>query len=282
MQQIEVIIPALYVSLDTVRNKLVPLLAAGSAPHQILVHAYSSQSERHFFFERKLSVDVQAKYETSVKVWCEQLRQTLAEVSGAIEYTVVRDRDIEPHWHRLHKNDRDSLVVMFLSQRGFMPFYRAMIRRTDTPVLAVFEGRWHSPISLVAAIDPFHQQDEQTTRDIHLIQRTRELGRALAGRTTLFHSCHVPPYLADHRRDIERHFRQNLREFVQDHGFANLPCVVDIGSPSEKLREYVSDNGVDILAIGSVARGFLDRYVLGSTADQILSVPPCDLLLLRS
>ena len=51
------------------------------------------------------------------------------------------------------------------------------------------------------------------------------------------------------------------------------------GDPASALRKYVLSNHTDVLAMGSVARGFLDRDVIGSTTENMLADAPCDLLL---
>lgn len=108
------------------------------------------------------------------------------------------------------------------------------------------------------------------------------MSSTLAGVLMVVHSCFVPSYLLSSKKDIVLHHRANIRDFMEEGGFGKISYTMINGEPSSSLRKYIKDNRVDILAIGSVARGFLDRQVIGSTTENILSNTPCDLLLVRS
>jgi universal stress protein E len=53
------------------------------------------------------------------------------------------------------------------------------------------------------------------------------------------------------------------------------------GRSVEEICRYVEENKVDLLIIGSEYRGGIERFFLGSTAEQLVSHAPCDLVLVR-
>jgi nucleotide-binding universal stress UspA family protein len=42
------------------------------------------------------------------------------------------------------------------------------------------------------------------------------------------------------------------------------------GTPAAALCEYADDHGVDLIAMGTAGRTGLDRYLLGSTTEQVI------------
>jgi nucleotide-binding universal stress UspA family protein len=64
----------------------------------------------------------------------------------------------------------------------------------------------------------------------------------------------------------------------RSHGFKLL---VECGAPEDLIRRYVRDRGADLVVLGSHGRSGLLDVLLGSTARRILSMVPCDALIVR-
>lgn len=282
MQHVEFILPALIVSSSTIYEKLVPLLQAWPAKAKVTVHAYCAGMERNYLFNHREIKAAKVDHERKVQQWCDELEKTLSEVSLEHEFSIVWQRDLEKHWQEAKPGQRGSLLVMVMPQPGMMQNYRSIIRHTDTPVLAIFDTPWKRPLTIAAAIDPSHAEEQDAGRDVRVVRSALAVAKGLEGRATLIHSCFVPGYLRDYKKKLVEIHRENLKEFVTDHNVGHIPHALLQGDPTAAIRKFVGDNQISILAMGSVARGILDRYVLGSTAEEILNAPPCDLLLLRS
>ena len=244
--------------------------------------AYSAAAERRYFLDEFESVDVVSEYENSVDEWCDQLRQTLDDVPAGCELSIVRNRDIKRYWKEQHNESTTCLVIIYLGKKGLTQYYRSIIRATSTPILVVSERSWRWPVNIVAAVDPFHQGDQASHRDVRIINESNRLARTLSASVTIFHSCYVPAYLLSYKKNITEIQQQNVRDFMDETGSSSCSLAMLTGEPSKRLREYVSENKTDILCIGSTARGLFDMKHLGSTVEDILANPPCDLLLIGS
>lgn len=282
MQHVEFVLPALQVSPATIHKKLVPLLQAWPVKARVTVHAYSAGMERNYFFNHREIKAAKIDHERNVQQWCDELEDTLNEVSPDHEFSIVWERDLEKHWQEARPGHKSALLVLVMPQPGMMQSYRSIIRHTDTPILALFAEPWKRPLQIAAAIDPSHEDERDAGRDVRVVRNAIAIAKGLSGRACVVHSCFVPGYLRDYKKKLVDIHRQNLSEFMVDHDVAHIPHTLLQGDPAAAVRKFVSENQIGILALGSVARGILDRYVLGSTAQEVLSQPPCDLLLLRS
>lgn len=282
MQHVEFVLPALQVSTAIIHRKLVPLLQAWQATARVTVHAYSAGMERNYFFNHREIKAAKIDYERKVQQWCDELEETLNEVSPDHEFSIIWERDLEKHWQEAKPGHKGSLLVLVMPQPEMRQSYRSIIRHTDTPILALFDTPWRRPLKIAAAIDPSHEDERDAGRDVRVVRNAIAVAKGLSASASVIHSCFVPGYLRDYKKKLVGIHRQNLNEFMVDHGVSHIPHTLLQGDPAAAVRKFVTENQIGILALGSVARGILDRYVLGSTAEEILSEPPCDLLLLRS
>ena len=53
------------------------------------------------------------------------------------------------------------------------------------------------------------------------------------------------------------------------------------GAASTVLPDYVVESGIDVMVLGAVARGALQRLLVGSTAERLLDRLPCDILVVK-
>lgn len=282
MQKIDVIIPVFWVSFETIRNKLIPFLQIAPEEAEINVIAYCPPPEKSYVYGTEDLIDVESEYAKSLEQWLVNLDKALGAVRDKSRPVTVTDKDLAKWWRANGGEKNSSLLVLLLGERNMLPLYRSIIRATNVPVLVLFNKPWRPPLNIVAAIDPFHDSDAESERDIRVVTSCRELSKALSARVTLLHCCNVPVYLAEHRRSVCNYRRESIREFAETNGFRSLGLAVVNGAPETEIRSYVNKSDVDILGMGSVSRGFWERYILGSTADELLTNPPCDLLLLRT
>ncbi len=68
---------------------------------------------------------------------------------------------------------------------------------------------------------------------------------------------------------------------LPDHLRRDLEVVLEPGFPGARLRDHVEDRPADLVVVGSHGQSALRDIMLGSTAKEILSVVPCDTLLVR-
>jgi len=87
-------------------------------------------------------------------------------------------------------------------------------------------------------------------------------------------------------RILERHARtaeHNLGVFVrQRFPDAEFETEVLMGTPHAAIVEFATENGVDLIVIGTRGHGLLGHALLGSTAERVVHHAPCPVLVVRS
>ena len=85
----------------------------------------------------------------------------------------------------------------------------------------------------------------------------------------------------DEERAIAQGFTA-LREALADAGAQDFEAIVKVGSnPAEELVAFAGAEDAELIVISSHAREGFDRWLLGSTAERVVRLAPCPVLVLR-
>jgi nucleotide-binding universal stress UspA family protein len=63
--------------------------------------------------------------------------------------------------------------------------------------------------------------------------------------------------------------------------FAKPDVIVVEGRPAEQIAAEIRARGIDLVVVGSRGRGRIERLLVGSTAEQVLALAPCSVLIAR-
>lgn len=96
----------------------------------------------------------------------------------------------------------------------------------------------------------------------------------------IFVSQEKTEYLADLRKDAERHIRHI--EKLADSKEMFVDTVIAEGSPTAEVGKYVKENGIDLLVLGSVNVIRSRRDELTSETDRMLRTVSCPVLVSRN
>ena len=53
------------------------------------------------------------------------------------------------------------------------------------------------------------------------------------------------------------------------------------GNPAVEIVKYAQENGADLIVVGTLGRGGLSRFLLGSTAEKVIRTAPCPVMVVR-
>jgi universal stress protein E len=164
------------------------------------------------------------------------------------------------------------------------------------PLLIVKSGRSYRHAAVVAAVDPFHQNDKPPSLDVSLVQAGRSLARLLDGDLHIFHACMpmVPvqtlpvatgaPFIMM-PPELERMHENQAAEAVDRLAApAKIPKTrrhVELGHVVPELAALLKRVHAGVVVIGAVSRSGLRRLLIGNTAEQVLDAMPCDVLVLK-
>jgi nucleotide-binding universal stress UspA family protein len=117
-----------------------------------------------------------------------------------------------------------------------------------------------------------------------------DVGQPGGGNVIVVHVISPPPVTAPGRLlrgpfDEERAVAQSfaaLREALQDAGVPEFSPHVRVASnPAETIVEFAAAEAVELIVISSHARRGFDRWLIGSTAERVVRLSPCPVLVLR-
>ena len=170
-----------------------------------------------------------------------------------------------------------------------------LIRECPVPLLLARQAPWAPAPRLAAAIDPSHPGDTGARLDHAIIAVAATVGAALGTRPWLVHVfstlnlISLEPGLATMPLGTDLAAVEVLRTLHQTqleglaarHGIPAADTRLIDGIVTYALPDFAAENGLDVLAIGAIARSRLHDRFIGSTADRVLDRLACDLLIVK-
>lgn len=169
-----------------------------------------------------------------------------------------------------------------------------LLRRIPVPMLLSRGRLWSEHPRIAVAIDPFHPRNEPAALDGKLFGMAHALASQLDGELHVLHTYEPLPQSAifdEHRvtdfaglqEDVIRQHRQQLETLLapwqMEPGAAELHLLE--GELHQQVAPFCEEQAIDLLLIGNVPRGTLDRLLLGSSAERVLDRIRCDLLVVK-
>jgi len=169
-----------------------------------------------------------------------------------------------------------------------------LLRQCPTPLLLSKKPHWNDRPVIAVAIDPFHLDDETAQLDQRLLRHAAGLAQQLDGELHVLHVFNTLPHSAifdEHlvvdyealKKKVRREHHARIDELIKPFGLSvGDPCVHLLeGELHQLVPAWAEEKLVDVLVMGSLARGFIDRLLLGSSAERLMDKVGCDLLVLK-
>lgn len=188
-----------------------------------------------------------------------------------------------------------DLVVKDLEHDSFLgrwPVIRTtiwrLLRTCPSPLMLVQPDAPLMPSRLAAAVDPSHPNARSSGLDDRVVKAALPL--AMVANATL-DLVHVFPFrredsgtsakLDEVVDEVRTEDRRIYNEFAERYSVPRDRRVLLGGSPAVEILNHAQAHSIDLLVLGSEYRGAWDRFLLGSTAESLISQAGCDLLLVR-
>lgn len=185
-----------------------------------------------------------------------------------------------------HREDREEAC-----QRGSNTLN--LMRKSETPIWSI--ATHSAPIkNVVAAIDLTNQDYQDFNKK--LIALAHEFCASINASLTF---CHVwklesEGFLRDWSgyKDIDiallsQKMRQErmerLKVLLVPHEKSSVPMQVELleGETRQVLPQYVSDNGIDLVILGSMSRTGISGFVMGNTAESMINQLNCSVITMK-
>lgn len=190
---------------------------------------------------------------------------------------VVKDMSQE---HALHVSRLSSLD-------------RALVRLCPVPLLMVQEGRESQHPCVLAAVDPEHDTQDVKGLNQRIVNAALALAYQCDASAHLGHSFSGLPLLNTvDSWSSGAEFTQlyDLMRNRQQESFTALADALGVaqelrhsltGEPSSEMSALARQIKANTLVVGSSYRQGLNRWLIGSTAEEILDMAPCDVMVVK-
>jgi nucleotide-binding universal stress UspA family protein len=185
-----------------------------------------------------------------------------------------------------------------LTMSGPKPFGAVdmeLLRKCPCPVLLVRQGQPTTNPRIACAVDASADDPDAQALNTKIVDLALLMAHCLGSDSpTLFHAW-VPfaeravrshaaddqfaAYLEDARQRAASTLRGMARSF--EGRLDERAMVLRRGEPGEVIPEFVVSEGIDVLVMGTVARGGIPGMLIGNTAERVLRKLPCSVLTVK-
>lgn len=155
-----------------------------------------------------------------------------------------------------------------------------LIQSCPAPLWLVKRG---SPVDtpvVLAAVDPMHDNDKPATLDARLVSEAFAVADQLGGVVHIFHAYN--PFIDpdDPKRVEDAHVEatQKLASALQ---VPQERTHVRPGNTADMLPQLARELDAAVVVMGAVSRSRLEHAIVGSTAENVLDLLPCDVLIIK-
>ncbi|MEQ1438551.1 universal stress protein [Fontimonas sp. SYSU GA230001] len=166
------------------------------------------------------------------------------------------------------------------------PDWKAL-RFCPAPLMLMRPDSAPLPARILAAVDTSGDAKQKAALNDAVFDLALQLGLYCGAEV---HLAHVFPFHAPERErgllteayeDMRRNDGEQFRAFAAAHGIADERQHLLSGDPAQTLAEFARRGGFDLLSVGAVHRSAIDRFFLGSTAESLLTLASCDVLVVK-
>ena len=164
-----------------------------------------------------------------------------------------------------------------------------LIRHCAAPLLLVKPIDWHPHGSVIASVDPLHNNTEQGKLDHELVSMAEFVAEQFQQTPRVFHS--YQPLLSHLLLDgseysevatgIAKLHEQKVDELLATHGIEPAHVKLASGELVVELLKFLDDASGNMLIIGAYSRQGMKRLLVGSSAEEILENLRCDVLIIK-
>lgn len=171
-----------------------------------------------------------------------------------------------------------------------------LMRKCPCPVLAIASKEAKPIKRIVAAIDAYAPTDEGHNLNEKILRMASNIAAIENAELHVVHAWKLPDdnYLKGWgtTSEIERlelvmkkqqSLQKHIDKIIEKNIFDLNPPITKLleGVAQEKIPQYVEENDIDLLVMGTVCRTGIPGYFIGNTAESILSEVSCSVLTLK-
>jgi nucleotide-binding universal stress UspA family protein len=170
-----------------------------------------------------------------------------------------------------------------------------LLRKCPCPVLLVRHGPPATKPRIACAVDVGAEDTDARSLNAKIVESALLLADSLDSNPPVLFHAWVPiaervvrhhttrgqfdSYVEDARQRAESALGRIARSF--EGRFDERGMVLRRGEPEDVIPEFVVSEGIDVLVMGTVARGGISGLLIGNTAERVLRKLPCSVLTVK-
>lgn len=212
-------------------------------------------------------------------------------LTGRPTTALIREVLLSGHDLLLHSHLPDLAST---GPEGYGAIESELFRQCPCAVLVVGPGHPSSHPQILAAVDASTEDPTEQALNLKVVETALLMARLESGSPTVLQAwvpvaenvvrTHVSDALfAANLEDMNRRAAEDLRRLARSFGdqLAHGQLVLRRGEPEEVIPEFVIAHGIDLVVIGTVARGGITGLLIGNTAERVLPRLPCSVLAVK-
>jgi universal stress protein E len=283
------------------------LAAPSGASVCLLLTAYDQSLTGGVLSNREALEKARREYLDGLRGWLDERAQPLRDAGIAVRtevawhsprYDSLLSRAAELHADVIVRAARrhSKLGRLFFAASDW-----ELVRRAPQPVWIVKKQAnfGETGVRVLAAVDPAHPFETKANLDRKLVAAATRIARLFGGTPHVFHAWNpaatiTPVAGAGHHaavpaltvgqeliEELRSQRQQQLDRLVADFAIPAENVHLIAGDPRSALDELAGELEIDVVVAGAVARGRLERLLVGSTAEQLLDAVDCDIVVVK-
>jgi nucleotide-binding universal stress UspA family protein len=207
--------------------------------------------------------------------------------------TVLIEEVLRSNHDLLMRSHARDAATSGLSQFGAVDM--ELLRNCPCPVLLVRQGQPATTPRIACAVDASSEDPDAQALNVKIVEFALLLAGALESNPPILFHAWVP----FGERAVRRHMAEgefaaylesarqqasagltHIARFFEDR-FHQTPTVLRRGAPHHVIPEFVVSENIDVLVMGTVARGGIPGFLIGNTAERVLRKLPCSVLTIK-
>jgi nucleotide-binding universal stress UspA family protein len=207
--------------------------------------------------------------------------------------TVLIEEVLRSNYDLLMRSHARDLTMSGPRQFGAVDM--ELLRKCPCPVLLVRHGQPATKPRIACAVDASSEDPDAQMMNVRIVEFALLMANYLEAHSPILFHAWKPvaeravrryaaddafaAYLEDARQRAASALTRIARGF--EGRFDERTTVLRRGEPQDVIPEFVVAEGIDVLVMGTVARGGLSGMLIGNTAERVLRRLPCSVLTVK-
>ena len=261
---------SLHISLTDFDQTIAKALQAHADSGEVLRDRYLEQ-RRRWLAEEATKLRSRGIAVTTHVAWASPLKdELLTQVAEYAPDLVVKDVHHEPLLRRIL----------------LRPLDWQLLRECPSPLLLVGTLNRAVPKCIIAAVDVSISASRPPDLGRRILHQARALASDCEAELHIAYAFILPAnipgdFVADIYDTLIRNDRQAFEALAADYAIPKERMHFLVGPPASELVELASRKSADAIVLGASQHRWLDRMLVGTTAEAVLERSPCDVLTVK-